>query len=90
MCHQYSKLPTEEMEREEKREKTSDKTKTKKQTKLKRVNKQTKWKRVKKAAGRICNFFSCDLKLSDLNFNQYYGEPLAYSTGYALGGVVYS
>ena len=52
MCYQYSKLPTEEVEREEKREKTNYKTET---------EKQVKWKKMKKAAKQFRGILIKDL-----------------------------
>ena len=80
MCHQYSKLPTEEqVEREEKREKTSDKTNTKK---------QTKWKRVKKVAEQIFDFLFGDTShLIDHDTKVYQQD--VYSAMASLGGFGY-
>ena len=81
MCLSYSKLPTEKVTREEKREKTTGKTKTKK---------QSKWKKVKKAAEHVCDFLFGDfIKLSDANVNHYPNQPMSYSASFALGGVGY-
>ena len=81
MCHQYSKLPIEEMEREEKREKTSNKTKTKK---------QTKWKRVKKVAGQVFDFLFGDTRrLVDHDTKVYQLDPrevYMYTSMYSVGG----
>ena len=70
MCHQYSKLPTEEVEREEKREETSDKTKTKK---------QTKWKRAKKVVTKVGGM--CVAFISGINYTNVSVMPTSLAAG---------
>ena len=70
MCHQYSKLPTEEVEREEKREKTSNKTKT---------EKQTKWKRVKKVVTKVGGM--CVTFISGITYTNVSAMPTSLSAG---------
>ena len=83
MCLSYSKLPTEEVAREEKREKTTGKIKTKK---------QIKWRKgVKKAAEQVCDFLFGDLfRLPDtVNDIELQNSTEVYSAIYAMGGLGY-